>query len=135
MWYFENQELVDIPEGAIGFVYCITNNLSRRSYIGKKLFHSAKTKQVKKKKKRYKVESDWRTYYGSNKELQADVEKHGAEHFTRTILRICYTKGECSYFEAKEQFSRGVLEQPDAYYNEWIMARVHRKHLKWQNSN
>ena len=37
-----------------GFVYIITNNLTGRKYIGKKLFWSAKTKQVNKKKKRFK---------------------------------------------------------------------------------
>ena len=41
-----------------GFVYLITDTLTNKQYVGKKLFWSSKTKQVKGKKKRLKVESD-----------------------------------------------------------------------------
>jgi hypothetical protein len=45
-------------------------------------------------------------------------------------LRLCHTKGQCSYFEAKLQFECGVLEHPEKFYNTWIMCRIHQKHLK-----
>lgn len=112
-----------------GFVYIITNNLTGRKYIGKKLFWSAKTKQVNKKKKRFKVLSDWQTYYGSNDVLKKDIEANGKENFTREIIHLCKSKGECSYLEAKEQFNRGVIESPE-YYNTWIMVRVRDSHIK-----
>jgi hypothetical protein len=97
-------------------------------YIGKKNFYFSKTKQVKGKKKRFKVESDWLDYYGSNKELAADVEKYGKENFKREILMLCMSKGDFAYYEAKLQFDFNVLESPD-YYNSWIMCRIHKKHL------
>jgi hypothetical protein len=112
----------------IGFVYLITNLSNGRKYIGKKLLKSTRTKTVKGKKKRTLIESDWKEYYGSNKELQEEVSGVGVHNFRREIIRLCKTKGECNYFEAKLQFSNDVLESDD-YYNSWIMVKVHKKHL------
>lgn len=131
MWFFNNESIEQIPEGMVGYVYLITNLVNNRKYIGKKNFYFTKTKQVKGKKKRTKVESDWKDYYGSNKELQADVDKFGKESFKREILKLCKTKGEFGYYEAKYQFDNNVLESDD-YYNSWIMVRVHKKHLKFE---
>ena len=130
MWMHQGQEFLEVPEKIIGFVYKITNLQSGREYIGKKLFTSAKRKQVKGKSKRYRVESDWREYYGSNKELANDVVTCGRDAFRRDILRLSTTRGQCSYFEAKLQFEHGVLENPTKFYNDWIMCKIHRKHLK-----
>jgi hypothetical protein len=130
MWLHENVEFTEVPEDVVGFVYRITNLNTGREYIGKKLFTAARTKVVKGKRKKLRVESDWREYYGSNKELLHDVATHGHDAFKREILRLCKTKGQCSYFEAKLQFEHGVLENPDKFYNTWIMCRIHQKHLK-----
>lgn len=119
----------DIIDNYVGFVYQITNMTNDRRYIGKKLLKRTKTRQVKGKKKRSLVESDWKTYYGSNKELQEDVIQMGASNFKREILRFCKTKGECNYFEAKYQFDLRVLEREE-YYNCWIQLKVHKSHLK-----
>jgi hypothetical protein len=129
-WTYNQQVLSEIPEGYYGFVYNITNLLSNKQYIGKKFFYSQKQRQVKGKKKKYKAESDWKDYYGSNEELKNDVELHGRDNFSRTIIHLCKTKGECSYYEAKYQFQENVLLFPELFYNSWIMCKVHRKHLK-----
>jgi hypothetical protein len=131
MWFY-NGEYIDNPGEYVGFVYIITNQLSKRKYIGKKNFYFSRSKQVKGKKKRFKVESDWLDYYGSNKELQQDVEKLGKENFKREIVRLCKTKAEFGYYEAKLQFDNNVLESDD-WYNTWIMCRVHKKHLTFLN--
>jgi hypothetical protein len=136
-WLFESSQVEDLPEDCIGFVYLITNLVSGRKYIGKKLAKFSKTtlKTVKlkngtkkKKKIRSKVDSDWRDYYGSNDELKKDVETLGADKFTREILYYCKSKAECSYIEAREQFTRKVLETKD-YYNGQISVRVHGSHI------
>ena len=132
MWLYNNEPFEKIPEGIVGYVYLITNLTNNRKYIGKKNFYFSKTRQVKGKKKRIKVESDWKDYFGSNKELCADVEKLGKENFRREIMILCRTKGEFGYFEAKMQFENNVLES-DNYYNSWIMVRVHKKHLNAKN--
>ncbi len=136
-WLFEGTEVENLPEDCVGFVYQITNNITGRKYIGKKLAKFSKTTQKtvklkngtkKKKKIRSKVDSDWREYHGSSDELLKDIEQLGAENFTREILYYCRSKAECSYIEAREQFSRRVLESND-YYNGQISVRVHGSHI------
>jgi hypothetical protein len=136
-WLYQDQIVDVLPEDCVGFVYLITNNTNSRKYIGKKLAKFSKTTQrtvklkngsKKKKKIRTKVDSDWRDYYGSSPELTKDVEQIGKENFTREILYYCNSKSECSYIEAREQFSRRVLESKD-YYNGHIQVRVHGSHI------
>ena len=133
-----NGSIVDVlPDDCIGFVYLITNTVTGRKYIGKKLAKFSKTtykvvKQkngIKKKKKiKSKVESDWRDYYGSNDVLNEDVNTLGKDKFTREILFYCNSKAQCSYIEAREQFTHKVLESTD-YYNGQISVRVHGSHI------
>jgi hypothetical protein len=129
-WKYNGKDFTeeDIADN-YGFVYLITNLVTGKKYIGKKLFYSTKTKVIKGKKKRYKTFSDWQTYYGSNTELQNDVTILTEALFSREILHLCKTKGECSYLEAKEQFDRAVLESNE-YYNSWIMVKVRKSHIK-----
>lgn len=133
MWYYRN-EVFDPTEGQldpkkdIGFVYLITNLVNGRMYVGKKLFFSSKSKQVNGKKKKLKIESDWRKYYGSNAAIQQDVKDLGTANFRREILYLCRSKSECSYWEAYEQFTRkAILDKK--YYNDWLTCKITRKHL------
>ena len=133
-WTYNNKDFTeDLIGNNYGFVYQIKNLTNGRKYIGKKFFYSSKTRQVKGKKKRYKAPSDWQTYYGSSAELVKDVLSLGNENFSREILHLCQSKGECGYLEAKEQFIRGVMETDD-YYNSWIMVRVRKSHIKDYNA-
>ncbi len=136
-WLYQGNLINELPDECIGFVYLITNLTSGRKYIGKKLakfskttYKTVKLKNGKKKKKkiRSKVDSDWREYYGSNDQLNKDVTALGADNFTREILYLCRSKAECSYIEAREQFSHKVLES-DNYYNGQISVRVHGSHI------
>jgi len=134
MWLYNEEEYTEIGDKVIGCVYLITNLRTNRKYIGKKNFYFTKTKQVKGKKKRHKVESDWRDYYGSNEELKHHVNIFGKDAFKREILRLCYSKGEMTYFEAKYQFENSVLESEE-YYNTWIMCKVRKNHLTFLKKN
>lgn len=129
IWSYKGADVPNDLSEYIGFVYLITNLISNKKYIGKKLLKFKKTKTVKGKKKKSLVESDWKTYWGSNDELKEDVKKLGEVNFKREVLIFCKSKGELSYFELKEQVLAGVLES-DEYYNSWIMARVRKDHLK-----
>jgi hypothetical protein len=120
------------PDIWYGFVYIITNRATNKKYVGKKFFWSKKTLPITKTRKRRKrllVESDWRTYYGSNKHLVEDVKTQGEDMFYREILHLCKSKGECSYRETKEQFDREVLLTDD-YYNGIINCRIGANSVK-----
>lgn len=132
MWYYNNQPFTETPEEFQGFVYQITELDTGKKYIGKKFFWKPKTLPITKTRKRRvktRVESDWRDYYGSSQEVKLLVEEKGTEKFKREILRLCETKGECSYYEAKLQFEKDVLLS-DEYYNEFIGCKIHAKHVK-----
>ncbi len=132
MWYYKDKEFNETPEEYQGFVYEITELRTGKKYIGKKNFWRPKTlPKNSKRSRRVKtiVESDWRSYHGSNVELQRLVEEHGSDGYKRIILRLCKSKGEMSYYEAKEQFDKDVLLS-DEYYNEFIGCKIHSKHIK-----
>jgi len=116
----------------------ITNNISGRKYIGKKLAKFSKTsykvitlKNGNKKRKRIrsKIDSDWQLYYGSNEQLNRDIAELGSVNFTREILFYCDSKALCSYIEAREQFNHKVLESEN-YYNGQIVCRIHGRNIK-----
>ncbi len=129
MWLYEEKELdYELVEKYYGFVYLIENIDTGKRYIGRKYFTKASTKQVKGKKKRIRKESDWKDYWGSSQRLLTEIESLGKDKFKRTILRLCETRGECNYWEAKLQFLYNVLES-DLYYNDNIMMKFTRKNI------
>ena len=131
MWTFNNEEYNITPEEYQGFVYQITELDTNKKYIGKKNFWKPKTLPITKTRKRRvrtRIESDWKQYYGSSNEVCRLVEERGTEKFKREILKLCKTKGEMSYHEAKMQFDNDVLLRED-YYNNFIGCKIHAKHL------
>ena len=137
-WLYQGNPIEQLPQDCAGFVYIITNLQSQRKYIGKKLAKFRKTRQrvvkfkngnKRKRKIRTQVESDWRDYYGSSPELLKDINQIGKENFSREILYFCQSRAQCSYIEAREQFSRQVLES-DSWYNGHIQVRVHGSHIR-----
>jgi hypothetical protein len=131
MWAYQGEEFTEemIPEGAVGFVYVIRNRDDGRSYIGQKKFGAKRKTTVKGKTKRVYKKSDWQRYYGSNAELQADVERLGEDSFRREILHICKSKAEMNYLELQEQMDRRVILQPRLYYNAYVGGRISRRQL------
>ena len=96
-WHYQGTQIDTLPEDCVGFVYLITNKVSGRKYIGKKLAKFSKTtlKTVKlkngtkkKKKIRTKVDSDWRDYYGSNDQLNKDVYLNRGICYMQLVILI-----------------------------------------------
>ncbi len=132
MWYYNDEPFDITPEEFQGFFYIITDLENQKKYIGKKFFWKPKTlpkTKTRKRRVRTRVESDWRSYYGSSMEVKLLVEQKGTNRFQRKILKLCRTKGECSYYEAKFQFEYDVLLRDD-FYNEFIGYKIHAKHIR-----
>ena len=134
MWLYNGQEVTDIEEKYVAFVYLITNLTNNRRYIGKKLTKFSRTKTVKGKKKKVKIDSDWQTYWSSSEEVKKDVVELGEHNFRREILHFCLSKGEASYIEAAEQFKQNALLD-NSFYNGIINCKIHKTHVKnlWIN--
>ena len=113
-----------------GFVYCITNTTTGKSYIGRKYF--VQKRKPKGGKRRVTSESNWKQYYGSSDELKQDIRRDGKNTFKREILSLHKTLGKVNYEETKQLFLHNVLAEKlddgsPAYYNNNILGRYYRK--------
>jgi len=137
-WIYQGKQFeeLDIPAGAVGFIYIMTAIIDGKSvaYIGKKNFFAnikrplgkkALAMSTDKRLKKYKRElkPDFMRYYSSNKILK---DAHKAEvQIRREILRICYSATELTYQEVKYQFKYEVLEREE-FLNGNILGRFFR---------
>lgn len=126
-WICENFE-----DNSFGFIYVITNLKNNRKYIGKKQFQFRKKRKLKSRKNNIITfsESDWKTYTGSCRELNEDIQKYGKENFTFQILKFCKNKWELAYEEIKLQIEKEVIKNPD-YYNGILNVRIAKPKLYW----
>ena len=100
----------------------VANTLVRNSFL------RPVTSKLKGKRKKIRKNSDWLTYWGSNKELQEEVKLNGEDQYTREILHLCKTRSECSYWETWEIFVRHALLN-NGYYNAWVSCKIRKDHL------
>lgn len=133
MWTYNEKrfESEDIPEGAVGFVYRISNKTTGTKYIGKKLFYRTIVRpplKGQKRKRREIVESDWKTYFSSSEVLKQQLAQSSPDNFEKQILAVCYSKGMLSYSEAELQFKYRVLFD-DSYLNGIIQTRINKTHV------
>lgn len=113
-----------------GFIYCITNNLNDKQYIGRKNLFSYR--KPKGKKRKVKQESDWKFYYGSCNELKEDIKLLGKENFKREILSLHKTQGKLNFEETRQLFLNNVLiekfdDGTEKFYNSQILNRYYKK--------
>ena len=123
------------------FVYRIVHTPTMKSYIGKKVLqHTRKVKLTKKELKEYQgvvgrrpsyklaiKESDWKTYWGSNKHLKELLAEEPKENFERQILQLASTKKLLTYYEVKYQMVYQVLEKPEEFFNDNILGKFFTK--------
>ena len=143
-WIYKNEEmksLGDFPKGTFGFVYQITHTPTGKKYIVKKvLYHNRKVKLGKKELKEYEgligrrptykiatKESNWETYYGSNKPLLEIIKGEPVENFKREILILASTKKLLTYYETQTLFVYRVLEEPEKYFNDNVLGKFFKK--------
>jgi hypothetical protein len=137
-----NNENFDINEYE-GYIYITTILDTGRKYIGKKnFFHNTNVKLGKKElanlstargkkpsKKKVTKESDWKTYYGSAQEIKDSVKQYPKERITRTLIRLCKSKKELTYYECKYLFDYNVLEPNSGFINDNILGKFYSKDL------
>lgn len=120
-------------EDYYGFVYKITNIENNKFYIGKKIFKNTRKLPPLKGQKRKRTvikESNWKTYWGSSKSLLEDVKILGEDKFEKTILRLCKTKKQATYWEMHYQIINEVLNNPSQTYNDNILGKFFPKDLE-----
>ena len=134
MWLYNSKEICSLeqmPENTFGFIYEITHIPTGRKYIGKKVLQFHRTLpplKGQKRKRKVITESDWKTYYGSNKDVKALLKERGSEEFTREILDFVSSKNLLTYYECKYLFIKEVLEPGNnTYFNDNILAKFYRK--------
>lgn len=113
-----------------GFVYRITNLTNGKKYIGRKYFWSLR--KPRGGGRRVRSESNWKRYYGSSDELNAERKELGNSAFKREILSLHKTKGQVNFEETKQLFVNNVLSESlndgtPAFYNSNILGRYYRK--------
>ena len=125
-WVYKNTTFTSDNIGNFfGFVYRITNLQSGKAYIGRKYFWQFRKPRGKSRKVR--SESDWKRYYGSSEELNADRKLIGNNCFRREIISLHETKGWVNYEETKQLFLNNVLSEDENFYNSNILGRYMKK--------
>jgi serine/threonine protein kinase len=133
-WLYNNNQINsidDFPEGTFGFVYEVSHEKTGKKYIGKKQIFSLRTAPPLKghrKKRKIIKESDWKNYYGSQKDIKNLVKENKEDEFKREILEICYTKKQLTYYELKWQILKNVLED-DNYLNDNLLGKFYKRDL------
>lgn len=137
----------NMPEKTYGFIYKVTHIPTGKKYIGKKVLYFERNKKLGKKelailseerkaqglrgrtplKKKVTTESDWKTYFGSQKEILTLVKNGKSEDFKREILQYVPDKKQLTYYECKYLFINGVLETRNDYINDNILGKFFRK--------
>ena len=120
MWLYNNtviKGIEQIPKNTFGFIYQSIYIPTNEKYLGKKvLFFTRKVRLGKKelealgtiigRKPSYKLavkESDWKTYYGSQKEIKTLLKESKTSDWERSIIKCVPSKKLLTYFEVKYQ--------------------------------
>jgi hypothetical protein len=148
-WLYQGEEvnsIEDFPPSTFGFTYRITHIPSGKAYIGKKVLKFTRKAKLTKKDlalyegtkgrkpsfKQVVKESDWKSYWGSNKHLLELLKSEPKENFKREILTLAPSKKLLTYEETKTLFIYQVLEKPDEFFNDNILGKFFTKDLDTQ---
>ena len=143
----EMETISDFPDNTHGFVYRIVHKPTGKVYIGRKILqNTTKVKLGKKELKElagvvgrrpsYKIavkESNWKTYWGSNKSFIKFIKEEGEEMFHREILEFASNKKQLTYLETKYLFKLDVLERSKLYFNDNILGKFFKKDFEDNN--
>ena len=151
-WSYQGRVITsisDMPEGTYGFIYEVIYKPTDIRYIGKKVLYFERNKRLGKKalnalmeeraekgvrgrvplKQKVVSESDWVSYFGSQKEiLTLSKEDNAGENWEKRILQFVPNKKLLTYYETKYLFKNGILEDKDSsHINDNILGKFFRK--------
>lgn len=149
-WTYQGRmitEISDMPEGTYGFIYETKHIPTGIKYIGKKVLFFERNKKLGKRalealreerkakgiggrtplKQKIITESDWKSYYGSHKDILNLVKEGKPEDFSRQILQYVPSKKLLTYYECKHLFIQEVLEERNNYINDNVLGKFYRK--------
>ena len=151
-WSYQGRVITsieDMPEGTYGFIYEVIYKPTDTRYIGKKVLYFERNKRLGKKalnalmeeraekgvrgrvplKQKVVSESDWVSYFGSQKEiLTLSKEDNAGENWEKRILQFVPNKKLLTYYETKYLFKNGILEDKDSsHINDNILGKFFRK--------
>ena len=151
-WTYQGRLITDIsdmPEGTYGFIYEVRHKPSDTRYIGKKVLFFERNKRLGKRalqalkeeraknglkgrvplKQKIRTESDWKDYFGSQKEIVALSKNDIAgENWEKRILEFVPNKKLLTYYETKHLFINNVLEDNySSHINDNILGKFYRK--------
>ena len=151
-WSYQGRVITsisDMPVGTYGFIYEVIYKPTDTRYIGKKVLYFERNKRLGKKalnalmeeraekgvrgrvplKQKVVSESDWVSYFGSQKEiLTLSKEDNAGENWEKRILQFVPNKKLLTYYETKYLFKNGILEDKDSsHINDNILGKFFRK--------
>tara|TARA_R110000772_G_scaffold7679_1_gene25892 strand:+ start:1095 stop:1586 length:492 start_codon:yes stop_codon:yes gene_type:complete len=151
-WSYQGRVITsisDMPKGTYGFIYEVIYKPTDTRYIGKKVLFFERNKRLGKKalealkeeraekglrgrvplKQKVVSESDWVSYFGSQKEiLTLSKEDNAGENWEKRILQFVPNKKLLTYYETKYLFKNGILEDKDSsHINDNILGKFFRK--------
>ena len=152
VWSYKNKSITsikDMPKGTYGFIYEVIYKPENIKYIGKKVLYFERNKKLGKKalellkeerskqglrgrvpsKQKIVTESDWISYFGSQKEILALSKKDNSnKNWEKRILQFVSTKKLLTYYETKYLFKNGILEDKHStHINDNILGKFFRK--------
>jgi hypothetical protein len=151
-WSYQGRVITsieDMPEGTYGFIYEVIYKPTDTRYIGKKVLYFERNKRLGKKalealkeeradkglrgrvplKQKVVTESDWMSYFGSQKEILAlSKEDNTGKNWEKRILQFVSSKKLLTYYETKYLFKNGILEDKySTHINDNILGKFFRK--------
>jgi len=147
-WVYQGRVITsikDMPKGTYGFIYEVKHKPTDTRYIGKKVLYFERNKKLGKKalqalkeerskqglkgrtplKQKTITESDWKDYFGSQKEIVTLSQQDNAgENWEKRILEFVPSKKLLTYYETKHLFKNEVLENKySAHINDNILGK------------
>lgn len=115
-WEWKDEPLAS--KGYTGFIYVIHDTVNSKLYLGKKQFVGAG-------KLNKGVDSNWRWYISSSKELSESIKANGKDSFRFIAIEQYKSKGALSYAETWSL----LFAQTPVYRHKWYNVLINK--ISW----